>query len=39
VCFLGLKRWVELWSKEKWREAKERIVGNAAEIAQRLEQN
>ena len=36
VCFLGLKRWVELWSKDKWIKRKEEISNSATEIAARL---
>ena len=39
ACFLGLKRWVELWSKEKWDEKKAEIAKNAVEIARRLSTN
>ena len=37
VCFLGLKRWVELWNREKWEKKKSEISSSAAEIASRLE--
>ena len=37
VCFLGLKRWIELWDKEKWESKKNQIVESAADIANRLQ--
>jgi len=36
VCFLGLKRWVELWGKERWTSKKDDIANNASDIANRL---
>ena len=37
MCFVGLKRWIELWSKDRWDEKKKQISSNASEIASRLE--
>ena len=37
MCFLGLKRWVELWSKSRWDAKKQEISKNASDIAQRLD--
>ena len=36
VCFLGLKRWVELWDKDRWDTKKSEISVSAVEIANRL---
>jgi MraZ protein len=39
ACFLGLKRWAEVWSKEKWDKRKGEIMSSAGEIATRLEKD
>lgn len=36
MCFLGLKRWVELWDKKRWDSKKGEIVASASDIANRL---
>ncbi len=37
VVFLGLMRWVEIWSKDKWLARKSLISENAEDIARKLE--
>lgn len=36
ICFLGLNRWVEMWSKDKWTDRKNYLYENSAEIAEKL---
>lgn len=36
VVFLGLINWVEIWSKGRWDEHKEKLEQKSAEIAERL---
>lgn len=36
VVFLGLNRWVELWSEEKWNERKSFINDHSSEIGEKL---
>lgn len=36
VVFLGLFKWVEIWSKDKWISRKNLISENAGEIANKL---
>jgi MraZ protein len=36
VVFLGLGRWVEVWSDKNWQEKKAEIEGNSSSIADKL---
>lgn len=36
VVFLGLINWVEIWSKDRWEEHKEKLKEKSSEIAERL---
>ncbi|MBM4402163.1 MAG: division/cell wall cluster transcriptional repressor MraZ [Candidatus Cloacimonetes bacterium] len=36
VIFLGLKNWIEIWDKEKWKAHKKNLEEKGAEIAERL---
>ncbi len=36
VVFLGLGRWVELWSQDKWSERKDYIGKHSGEIGEKL---
>jgi len=36
VCFLGLLRWVEIWSVDFWEKRKTYLARHSSEIAERL---
>ncbi|MCA9382387.1 division/cell wall cluster transcriptional repressor MraZ [Candidatus Dojkabacteria bacterium] len=37
LTFIGLVRWVEIWSTDSWKERLDFLTNNSSEIAQKLE--